>query len=139
MTGDGGDDGISAVGWDEAADFGVGVWSFAAGGCVSQDGAGGAECGRAFCGGPGDQLLRCVAVLRADAGGGGGAGRGDGGGASWVSCPDGWPGRPVSGTRSIVSSTIGLQLEAPGGWADGEGTGVSKDREGGAAISEGAG
>src|ERR1035437_11086278 len=80
MTGDGGDDGISAVGWDGAADFWGLVWSFAAGGCVSQDGAGGAECGRAFCGGPGDQLLRCVAVLRADAGGGS-AGRGAGGAA----------------------------------------------------------
>src|ERR1039457_4278474 len=76
--GEGGDDGIPAVGWDGVADFGVGVWGFAAGGCVSQDGAGGAECSRAFCGGPGDQLLRRVAVLR-DYAGGGSAGRGAGG------------------------------------------------------------
>src|ERR1039458_7632520 len=68
--GEGGGGGISAVGWDGVADFGVGVWGFAAGGCVSQDGAGGAKCGRAFCGGPGDQLLRCVAVLRDYVGGG---------------------------------------------------------------------
>src|SRR5579871_254054 len=77
---EGGDDGISAVGSDGVADFGAGVWGFAAGGRVPEDYSGRAKWRGASGGGPRDQFFRCVSVLR-DHAGGGAAGRGAGGAA----------------------------------------------------------